>query len=409
MIRLSLSRAALLLALLAALALAAACGARPTWSEADRATLRSLWLENLPPLPPDLSNAAADDPRAAGLGRALFFDARLSGDGSIACATCHQPELAFTDGKPLAQGMGAFTRNTMPLAGASYSQWFTWDGKADSQWMQALLPLENQAEHGTNRMAVAHLVAQVYAAEYEAIFGPLPPLADGARFPARAGPFADAAGQAAWQAMAAEDRAAANRVFANVGKALAAYERTLLPAPSRFDLYVSALEGGEAGQTHLNKDEVAGLRLFMGKARCTECHNGPLFTNFEFHNTAVPPVAGLPVDRGRAAALDSLTASEFNCQGPYSDAAPEACGGLRFLKAEGETLEGGFRTPTLRDLALTAPYMHAGQFAALADVLRHYNEGGLELLGHNELSPLGLNDRELAQLEAFLLTLSPSR
>ncbi|MGL4651653.1 MAG: cytochrome-c peroxidase, partial [Caldilineaceae bacterium] len=146
------------------------------WSESERAAIASLALDSLPPLPPDPSNRFADDPAAATLGRTLFFDARLSASGTVSCASCHLPEKFFTDGRPLAQGEGAFARHTMSLLGAAWSPWLTWDGKADSLWSQALLPLENAQEHGLDRTAFAHLLARDHAAAYEAIFGALPPL-----------------------------------------------------------------------------------------------------------------------------------------------------------------------------------------------------------------------------------------
>ena len=381
---------------------------RPLWSEHELATLRSLSLAQLPPLPADSSNAVAENLHAAALGRKLFFDTRLSANGTVSCATCHQPERYFTDGRARARGVADFTLNSMTLIGSAWSPWQTWNGKADSQWMQATLPLENAAEHGLDRTALAHLLAEGYAAEYAAIFGSLPPFEDAERFPAHAAPVAEPALSAAWSAMAEADRDAVNRVLANAGKALAAFERTIAAAPARFDAYVAAVEQNDrrAMETLLSAEEVAGLRLFIGKGHCINCHNGPLFTNFEFHNTAVPPVAGQPVQRGRVAGLEPLTASEFNCLGPYSDAEASQCSQLRFLVAEGEALVGAFRTPTLRNIAETAPYMHAGQFVTLGAALEHYNSGGLQFIGHNELTPLGLSEREVSQLELFLRTLT---
>lgn len=380
---------------------------RPAWSAAEQATLRSLALTSLPPQPADPGNAVADDPRAAALGHRLFFDSRFSGNGAVACSTCHEPERFFTDGRPLGVGVGVVPRHAMSLIGASRFDWFTWDGKADSQWAQALLPLEHPAEHGGDRLQFAHLVAAHYRAEYEALFGPLPDLADEARFPPHGAPGIDAELQAAWDGMAPADQDAVNRVFANIGKVLAAYQRLLQPGPARFDRYVAALEtGASAPDARLSSDELAGLRLFIGKAHCINCHNGPLLANGEFHNTAIPGVPGFPLDRGRATGIARLLGDPFNCLGPYSDAAPEQCSQLRFLVTEGQTLEGGFKTPTLRNVAATAPYMHMGQFATLGEVLAHYNDGGQALIGHNELAPLGLTERELAQIEAFLGTLT---
>jgi len=379
----------------------------PAWSAGERTTLRALALARRGPVPADPSNVVADDLRAVALGQKLFYDTRLSANGQVACATCHLPERYFTDGRPLGKGVGTVGRHTMSLVGASDSPWLTWDGKNDSQWAQALIPLENPAEHGADRTALAHQMAVLYRSEYEDLFGPLPDLADSRRFPPQAAPVDDPALRAAWDGMTAVDQDAVNRVFANLGKALAAYERTVQPTAARFDAFVAALEGDAAtAHTLLSAEETAGLRLFLGKAHCINCHNGPLFTNHEFHNTAVPGVPGLPLDYGRSAGIRRLQADPFNCLGPYSDAQPDQCTQLRFLKTTGNTGEGAFKTPSLRNVAATAPYMHAGQFATLREVLEHYNSGGYALIGHNELAPLNLSDRELDQLEAFLQTLT---
>ena len=159
----------------------------PAWSEAEIATLRSLWIGSLPSLPPDPSNAVADDPAAAALGQRMFFDPRFSANGEIACVTCHLPEKAFTDGLGRAQGMGETRRGAPTLIGAAYNAWFFWDGRSDSQWSQALGPLENELEHGGSRNQYAHVLYAdpVYREQYESIFGALPDLSDRSRFPDR--------------------------------------------------------------------------------------------------------------------------------------------------------------------------------------------------------------------------------
>lgn len=397
----------LALSLLAACAFSATDGIA-TWSEDDLAILRSLWLDALSPLPPDPSNRAADDPAAAALGERIFFDTRFSGNGAVSCASCHMPELYFTDGRPFGVGMGVIPLNAMTLIGASYSPWQTWDGKNDSQWAQALIPLENPLEHGGNRTRFAHIIAEHYAAEYEAIFGALPDLADRQRFPSNAGPVDNVSAAIAWENMSSDDRDAVNRVFANIGKALAAYERTLLPKPARFDRYVAALDerGRPQDESILSADEIAGLRIFLDKGNCLDCHNGPRFTNDAFHNTAVPGAPGYPLQRGRIDGVMRVQRDIFNCLGAYSDAPPEACAELRFMVTAGDTLLGGMKTPTLRNVAETAPFMHTGQFATLTDVIEHYNGGGYTVQGHNELEPIGLTEEEARQLEAFLLTLT---
>jgi cytochrome c peroxidase len=412
--KLALSVAALgaVAALLAALLISAWLNRAPRWTAAELAAVRSLALAALPPLPADPSNAVADDPAAAALGRALFFDPRFSANGQVACATCHAPGLYFTDGKPLGKGVGTINRHTMSLIGSAYSPWYTWDGKADSLWAQALLPLEHPAEHGSDRLSYARLLAEHYGEQYTAIFGPLPDLPDGRRFGGQAAPQGSPQQQAAWASLSAADQEAITRVAVNMGKALAAYQRTLLPHAARFDRYVGALDAAgalrsDAGEdSRLSDEELAGLRLFIGKGQCINCHNGPLLTNFEFHNTGVPGVPGLPLDHGRRAGLAALQASDFTCLGRYSDAAPGECGEIRFLAADSPTADGSFRTPTLRNVGATAPYMHGGQYATLREAIEHYSEGGYALAGHNELSPLNLSEQEVGALVAFLATLT---
>jgi cytochrome c peroxidase len=390
----------------AAVVAVAACAGSPvepgTWSRTELDVLRSLWIAGLGPLEPDPSNRWGDDSAAAALGHRLFFDSRLSAGGQVSCASCHRPESDFQDGIPLGRGIGSTDRRTMPVAATAHSPWQFWDGRSDSQWAQALGPLESAVEHGGSRTMHVHTVARYYRAEYEALFGPLPPL-DGV--PLHAGPVADPAARTAWAGMSEADRDAVTAVFVNVGKAIAAYERRIGFAPARFDRYVEALMRGDKGDSILSSDEVAGLRLFIGKASCTQCHNGPLLTNNDFHNTGVPAAPALPHDRGRAAGVRTLLDGEFNCRSRWSDAGGR-CPELDFVVAEGHELERAFRTPTLRNVARRPPYMHAGQVPDLAAVLAHYNTAPAAPAGHSEVRPLNLTTRELAQLEAFLGTLT---
>ena len=379
-----------------------------SWSEAEVTTLRSLWIGSLPPLPEDPSNAFADNPQAAALGHALFFDTRFSSNSEVACATCHIPEKMFNDGLPLAEGVGTTTRRTMTIIGTAYSPWQFWDGRKDSQWAQALAPMESAVEHGGTRTQYAHLIDEYYRGEYEAIFGTLPDFSDRTRFPNAAGPVDDEAARATWDAMTLADRETVTQVYVNMGKAIAAYERLILPGPSRFDRYVEALltNNKNAMDAELTDDEVAGLKLFIGRAQCINCHNGPLFTNNEFHNTGVPTAGGQAVDDGRASGVTKVLADEFNCLSQWSDASPEDCTELRFVTSTGGQLEGAFKPPTLRNVAESAPYMHAGQYTTLEEVLFHYRHPPLAPVGHSELEPLGLAAHELTQLEAFLHSLS---
>lgn len=381
---------------------AAVSGGRP-WSAEEVEEIRSLWIEELEPLPADPSNRFADDSAAVELGHALFFDARLSSNGKVSCGTCHLPGRQFQDDVALASGVGRTDRRTMPIAGTAHSPWLFWDGRKDSQWAQALGPLESPVEHGGTRAQYAHVIAEHHRAGYERVFGPLPDLAG---VPRKAAPVADPEARAAWEAMPEARREEVTRVFVNLGKAIAAYERRLEPGPSRFDRYVARLlADGHAPDGILSDDEEAGLRLFIGKANCTQCHNGPLLTDESFHNTGVPAVAGLPEDVGRASGAPLVLADEFNCRSRYSDARPEACAELEFLAPDGHELVRAFKAPSLRGVADRPPYMHAGQIATLAEVIEHYDRAPRAPAGHTELRRLKLSRKERAQLEAYLRSL----
>lgn len=375
------------------------------WNESEAALIASLSLSALPPLQTDPSNAAADDERAAMLGRRLFFDARLSANGSVSCASCHRPELAFTDGLPIAVGIGPGRRHTPGLLGVAYSPWFYWDGRRDSQWAQALTPLETHFEQGAGRAAIVRLLATdpEYKGMYEEIFGVLP---DPAHLPDSASPLGGDADREAWRMLGPDLRFEVSTAFANAGKALAAYQRNLLPERSRFDEYADAVarDGAARQGDMLGREEIAGLDLFIGEAQCVNCHNGPLFTNHDFHNTGILPVFGQLPSLGRFDGVRLAREDPFNCLGEFSDAVPGQCGELRFARDDNE-LAGAHKTPGLRNVTLTAPYMHTGQIATLEEVLRHYNEAPTAMLGHNEAKPLGLSNRQLRQLETFLHTL----
>lgn len=377
------------------------------WAPEQLAVLKSLWIGSLPSLPDDPSNKYAADPRAAALGKEFFVDSRFSGNLKVSCATCHAANMNFADDLPLAHGMGTTSRRSMPLIGMAYNAWYFWDGRKDSLWSQALGPFESAAEHGFTRTLCATVIAKHYRKRYEAVFGPLPDFLNRS-LPAHAKPSPDdPSALKAWVQMPFAQRDAVNRVYANMGKSIAAFVRTILPTPSRFDRYVEAVLKGDPASMHriLSDDEVQGLRLFIGKANCTNCHSGPLFTNGDFRNVGVRQPAGLPHDRGRAAGVAKVLADEFNCLGKYSDADPSECRELRFIDTDTERYEGAFKAPTLRNVAERAPYMHAGQFGSLGDVLRFYRdlESGQR---PKDLQHADLSDRELKQLEAFLRTLS---
>lgn len=376
----------------------------------DEAILRRAFRASpLPGPPPDPTNRVADDPRAVALGRDLFFDPALSGDGSVSCGTCHQPALRFTDGLPLSRGVGIAGRHAPTLVDAAHHRWFNWDGRSDSMWGHSIRPIENPAEMAGDRTAVVRAVldAADRRAAYEAIFGPAG--IDSETLPPRARPEGDPEAERAWAALSEDERFRIDRVVANLGKTFAAYQRTLSGGPTRFDDWVAAVRAGASGEEILTDAERRGLGLFFGRAECWECHAGPLFSDGEFHNIGIPAPDGLPRDEGRYVGARLVREDTFNAAGPHSDDPT----GARAIVSRGVREDpgqwGAFRTPTLRGVGRTPPYMHDGSMPDLATVLRFYStlEGAVQLDHHREsvLTPLGLSETELADLEAFLRTL----
>lgn len=367
----------------------------------------------------DSTNSVWNDPSAALLGQRLFFDTSFSLNNSVSCATCHDPAMGFADGKALPEGLEIGTRHTPSLLNVAGHRWFFWDGRADTLWSQALHPFERDEEFGSDRLAVLHRVNEdpVLKSEYESTFGALPPLNDITRFPRHASPAAkpDSPSNIAWRKMSEEDRHACNVAFVNLGKAIAAYEHRLVPPPSQFDLFVAAMLSDDAeAMASYPEDARRGLLLFIGEAGCRQCHFGPLLSDLEFHNTGIPPAhGGLPEDAGRWEGIGLLQANPFKASGPYSDDPDNIRALSTETLARNSELWGAFRTPSLRNLNQTAPYMHQGQFNSLRDVLNFYNtlEGMVRLDHHQEtvLKPLALTDRQLNDLESFLLTLSSPR
>ncbi|UVK45807.1 c-type cytochrome [Mesorhizobium sp. AR07] len=396
-------RLSLFLALMVVFILAG-CG-KPDFSDDEKKTIASLALSALPSLKPDTTNRFADVPAAAALGSTLFFDLGMSRDGTVSCSTCHKIDRQFQDDLPQAVGVGRTNRRTMPLAGVARDPWFFWDGRRDSLWAQALTPLENPLEQAGNRAAYAHYIKARFGERYERIFGPLP---DFSGMPSNASPLGTDAEKAAWNAMSGAQRHAINGVFANVGKAIAAFERSIEPAPTRFDRFALDLVTGAEpkGNAVFSQEEILGLKLFIGKANCVTCHDGPRFTDNSFHNTGVPPVSDLPPDRGRIDAVAQVEADPFNCMGDFRDGNVSACGELRFMVKDGPQLIRAYKTPSLRGAATRPPYMHAGQFSSLDEVVAHYAKAAPSVEGTSEIHPLELSDRERAALVAFLKTLA---
>lgn len=373
----------------------------------------------LPDPPPDETNRVFADPAAAQLGRALFFDGGYSKNGKLSCASCHDPAQGLSDGKAVAEGLGRLTRHTPALWNVAHNRWYFWDGRADTLWSQAAHPIESPLELGSNRMRfVRHLCETPSLREaYQRVFGPLPDFSDAARFPRDARPAPenpDAAEQRAWDAMHDDDRQAVTQVFVNGLKAIAAFERTLVSRDSPFDRFAAGLRSGGAsvGDAAFSPAAQRGLRLFLGRGNCRVCHAGPNFTDNEFHNALFPHRSGSRTpDPGRYEGLPALLADPHNAAGPHSDDREgQRARLLRFLVNRPENW-GRVKTPSLRNVAVTAPYGHAGQYERLADVLEHYSTlADAPVSGHTHqetiLQPLDLSPEEKRDLEAFLESLT---
>ena len=302
------------------------------------------------------------------LGRKLFFDQRLSADGSVACATCHQPERGFADDKPVAEGVAnrRGTRNSPSLLNVIYNNGQFWDGRSDTLEEQAVLPLINPLEMGdqTHDEVIARLIAlPEYVTAFQQTFS------------------------------------TSTISIALVGHALAAFERTLLSGAAPLDRY---LAGDKAA---MSEAELRGLAVFRGRGRCTRCHtmneNRMLFSDYEYRNTGVA---------ARHPEFERLARQFFHASDDERGALTQQLalqpGGAelgRMLVSQHILDVGAFHTPSLRNVALTAPYFHDGSAATLADVVRFYNEGGQDNLNlDTELHPLGLTEEEQRDLITFL-------
>ncbi|MAZ89591.1 MAG: cytochrome-c peroxidase [Cellvibrionaceae bacterium] len=357
------------------------------WSSKELALINSLRLQNLGESPVDPSNRFSGITAAENLGRQIFNDSRFSKNGQVSCSSCHQSEYGFTDSLPRAKGIELTSRRSMPLAGVAYQQWFFWDGRSDSLWSQALSPLENPREHGLSRSRVAELVLTHYRAAYDSIVQTV----TNNKLDELTLPLSETK---------------TTEIFVNTGKIIAAFVSTIEHESTLFDEYANATLTNKGDFTKLfSPKEKNGLRLFIGKAQCISCHNGPLFSNGEFHHAGVEDDETL--DHGRAAAVELIAQSEFSCYSVWSDASKEKeCEHLRFLDTNAQRYYRAFKTPSLRGVAARPPYMHAGQISTLAEVLKNYR-AALTRGVSDELRHQDLTNKELEELEAFLATLSP--
>ena len=339
-------------------------------AERDAILLHGPWP---PAAAPDPSNRASGDPAAVALGQKLFFYIRLSRDNDRSCATCHIPAQAFADGRPRGEGIRPLDRNTIALANLQGRRWYGWDGKSDSLWAQSLHPIVDERELA----ATGALLRDRLAPEHDAVFGP------------------------------ADDD---ETFLVDIAKALAAYQETLVTPRRPFDDFRDALERGDAAAMAAYPAAAArGLKLFVGRGQCAVCHFGPAFSNGEFDSVGINFFLGPDgVDRGRHGGITALRASPFNLLGRHSDDDTRSTTGPTRHVALLHRNWGEFAVPSLRGVALSAPYMHDGSLATLADVVGHYSQIDLDRLrqdGQLILQPLRLTDGELADLVAFLETL----
>lgn len=338
------------------------------------------------PWPPastrDPSNRVSGDAAAIVLGRLLFFDAPLSRNGYVACATCHQPDRAFTDGRARAQALAPVDRNTQPLFNLRLMRWFGWGGASDSLWMASLRSLLDAREMAaTPAQVVARLARnEDLACRYRQVFGRAPDHAD-------------------------------DTLLVNLSKALAAFQETLGTARTPFDAYRDALAHNDAAaQARYPAAAQRGLKTFFGRGNCAACHSGPSFSNGEFHDIGSPFfVAPGVVDPGRHAGIRALRDSPFNLLGVFNDDPRlSTATGTRHVTLEHRHW-GEWRVPSLRNVALTAPYMHNGSLATLRDVVLHYvrlDPSRLHADGERLLRRLDLTDAEIDDLVAFLESLT---
>ena len=393
---------------------------------AERAQLAT--LSPLPPVPADPTNAYADHAGAARLGQMLFFDKSYAGaltvgddgtngglghvgeTGKVSCHSCHGVGSGTLDDQRshpnnISLGTGFGTRNAHGLVNSSFYRWSNWGGRFDSQWSLPLAVAENPTIMKSTRLQIAHMLFAKYRTEYDAIFPvPLAPAldptaTDAARFPAAGRPKANATDpDGPWELMTQADRDLVNAIFANYGKALAAYTRQLVSRDAPFDRFVA----GDA--TALDDAARRGLHTFL--ASCAGCHAGPNLADDKFHALGVPQTGpGVPAsDLGRFQDIPALLASPFNSDGVFSD--DRTTGRLAGL-AQDAAQKGQFRTKSLRGVALSPPYMHAGQLATLDAVVAFYDVGGGDvgttgIVKDVALHALGLTAAQRADLVALM-------
>ena len=360
---------------------AAADTARPVFSESE---IKRILSHGPWPMPAtaDPSNRASNKPDAIEFGTRLFFDQRLSGTGEVSCSSCHVPERNWTDNLRRGMGMVEVYRNTPTLMNLRASRWYGWDGASDSLWAQSLRPIVDQRELASSPKHIAQLVRndEQLACRYRKVFGAPPPKDDEA-------------------------------VFVNVGKALAAFLETMVSGRTPFDAFRDALARGLApAQGGYSEPAQRGLKIFIGKGGCANCHTGPNFTSGEFFKTGLSRFEPLgQPDPGRRDGARQLLESRYNLLGRFNDDTSGKSAAHTRALAVSKTAMGDFKVPSLRNLVLTNPYARDGSVDTLAEVVRHYSELDpvrLHAKDGKPAVPLKLTAREQNDLVVFLESLS---
>ncbi|MDB4222649.1 hypothetical protein N9850_02670 [Granulosicoccus sp.] len=336
------------------------------------------------PLPHDPGNELSGQLWAEQLGELLFNDPGLSANGEHSCLSCHLPDKGFTDGLPLAQGIAQHKRNTQGLLNVATQRWFGWDGGTDSLWAASLRPLLSEIEMGADISTVAiayrnkdYVLKAFSAADTEINISTL----DDEQF------------------------------VVLLSKAIAAYTRTLTSVRTSFDQFRTALI--ENNETELQRYPLSaqrGLSLFFGEANCHVCHFGPNFSNGEFHDTGRPFFVDVgEIDSGRYQGIKRVRKDKYNLLGEHNSQTNEQDMRKTRTVTLGQVNFGQWRTPSLRNLTLTAPYMHDGSLETLREVIDAYADidpDRLHAQGESILKPLDLNDEARNDLVHFLQTLS---
>ncbi len=393
----------------------------PIFSVAEKKIIQSLSKRNFSPTN-DSSNRISGNSQAIAWGKQLFFDLRLSGDGQLSCASCHDPKMGWAKHEAITTMRKAYPakRHVPSLWGVRYNRWYFWDGRADSLWSQALMPLEDPAEMANSRLQIARLMIHDISlrTSYQALFGNIPDVLLQARLPLRGRPMENNqhTDHQAWRGLSEPVKQAINHLFVNIGKVIASFEETLVATGSPFDRFADQLLTHNVNMTMaLSPSAARGLKLFIGKAGCVNCHFSANFSDGEFHQPFLQPLS-LTGDLGRYNGITLLLKNAFNSHSIYSDTHKKTARHKLDYVYKNVQFRGQFKTPSLRNVEQTYPYMHTGEFNTLAEVIAYYNTIS-ERVGTNKhqevlLKSLNLAASEQSDMIEFLKALtdeSPSK